>query len=291
MGNALPKLETPTREGLRNFIRAMYEWSRSNTRVTPETRSYVDGPQLSQMGRSGASLEFCVLKRGLHVHEEAVHAQLLGPAVCPRIPLIGTDLYVMEYLSPVPMTPELPLAAEAILANCVWDRSPIDCTPYWWQRLFETTGIGAPDWTWKDVEQCLTHGDPTFANMMSRPIEGVNRGQMLLCDPVPPGRRVPQIREVDQAKILQSMLGWEAMIGGRCIPSAGGFTWDEPDFLQDGLGEAHAQRLMFWTGISMLRCQQHLRVPEQPAGELDTEYMTYMWCDHIKGEMLRAAGI
>lgn len=58
---------------------------------------------------------------------------------------------------------------------------------------------------WYDLECCLTHGDPTFDNVMFRE----ETGRLVLIDPVPATPAVPDIRVVDLGKIMQSALGWE----------------------------------------------------------------------------------
>lgn len=208
---------------------------------------------------------------------------LLGPEVCPRVLFLGTDFYAMEHLRPMSLSPELPLAMEYMLSELVWSRDPIDVRGDWPTQLHETTGISAPYWTFEG-EHCLTHGDPTLANLMARD-KGGEMQHLVLCDPVPPGRRVPQIREIDQAKIVQSMMGWEAMIGGLTLRNYTPILderWQEPDFLVHA-NELSARRLMFWIGISMIRCQQHL--------DTAVDGQAFEWCEHIKRETLRAAGV
>jgi hypothetical protein len=60
---------------------------------------------------------------------------------------------------------------------------------------------------WDDLPTCLTHGDPTFDNVMFREATG----EVVLIDPIPAAAAVPDIRAVDLGKILQSLLGWEAV--------------------------------------------------------------------------------
>lgn len=89
------------------------------------------------------------------------------------------------------------------------------------------------------LEACLTHGDPTFDNVMVREATG----ELVLVDPIPATPAVPDLRSVDTGKILQSIVGWERVRYGR----------DQA----------------FVTGISALR----MRIP------LDVEWeATVMWC-------------
>lgn len=63
---------------------------------------------------------------------------------------------------------------------------------------------------WSRLTACLTHGDPTFDNVMFRP----DTGDLVLVDPLPTlitGPAVPDLRCVDYGKILQSCLGWEGV--------------------------------------------------------------------------------
>jgi hypothetical protein len=57
-----------------------------------------------------------------------------------------------------------------------------------------------------DLTMCLTHGDPTFANLMRR-----DDGQMVIIDPLLPSMALPSIAALDLAKIMQSLLGFEAI--------------------------------------------------------------------------------
>lgn len=59
--------------------------------------------------------------------------------------------------------------------------------------------------TWDELEACLTHGDPTFDNVMVRE----DTGELVLIDPLPATAAVPDLRAVDIGKILQSALGYE----------------------------------------------------------------------------------
>lgn len=51
----------------------------------------------------------------------------------------------------------------------------------------------------------LIHGDPTWSNIMQRG-EG---GPWVLIDPIPPKPWVPPVQEVDESKVMQSLLGWD----------------------------------------------------------------------------------
>lgn len=58
---------------------------------------------------------------------------------------------------------------------------------------------------WSTLRRCLTHGDPTFDNVMFRE----STGELVLVDPLPGTPAIPDLRAVDTGKILQSIIGWE----------------------------------------------------------------------------------
>jgi hypothetical protein len=58
---------------------------------------------------------------------------------------------------------------------------------------------------WDQTRRCLTHGDPTFDNVMFRE----DSGSLVLVDPLPATNAVPDLQAVDTGKILQSAIGWE----------------------------------------------------------------------------------
>lgn len=60
---------------------------------------------------------------------------------------------------------------------------------------------------WDDLKTCLTHGDPTFENVMFR--SHLYDSGLVLIDPIPATPAIPDLQVVDTGKILQSLLGWE----------------------------------------------------------------------------------
>lgn len=64
----------------------------------------------------------------------------------------------------------------------------------------------------------ITHGDPTFSNVMLRPVTG-GLFDVVLCDPIPARPELPQLRSFDAGKVLQSVYGYEAVR----------FNWRVPD--------------------------------------------------------------
>lgn len=62
---------------------------------------------------------------------------------------------------------------------------------------------------WDELHRCLTHGDPTFCNVMTV------RGTHVLCDPLPSTQtHLPDIRAMDLGKVLQSCFGFETIVYG-----------------------------------------------------------------------------
>lgn len=56
---------------------------------------------------------------------------------------------------------------------------------------------------WSELPACLTHGDPTFDNVMFR------EDTLVIIDPIPATPAVPDLRCVDYGKILTSCMGFE----------------------------------------------------------------------------------
>lgn len=72
-----------------------------------------------------------------------------------------------------------------------------------WTQLYKIRGAV----NWSRLPTCLTHGDPTYDNVMLR----VDTGELVLVDPLPATLAIPDLRSVDIGKMLQSVLGWEAV--------------------------------------------------------------------------------
>lgn len=88
------------------------------------------------------------------------------------------------------------------------------------------------------IEPGLTHGDPTYENLLMR------GDAVVLADPIPATPAVPDLVEVDKGKLLQSALGWEEAVRG--IPRA---PWDPEDVL--ALGERGV--IVGWCLVHLLR--------------------------------------
>jgi hypothetical protein len=133
--------------------------------------------------------------------------------------------YEMEMLTP----PKHPIRAESvvtILERAVWNR------PAWttWDLgkaldYFAGLECGEELWTWllelgfgslrvrgttpPAFQECDTHGDPTFENVLAR------GDQLVLVDPIPADGRMPSVRALDLGKIGQSLIGYEGVKAGK----------------------------------------------------------------------------
>lgn len=180
-------------------------------------------------GSSGATITFdtdFVTKRDPDNPRVVEQGQWLldnsSPAV-PRVYTVYATAYKMERLVDPPVTllnhaAVLDAMVER-LATHVWSQpavAPINHDmlfnkvehlvntygyEYIWQRLY----IMRSRVNWHRLTKCLTHGDPTFDNVMIREFTG----ELVLADPIPATLIIPDLLGVDVGKILQSALGWE----------------------------------------------------------------------------------
>lgn len=102
---------------------------------------------------------------------------------------------------------------------------------------------------WGDLRPCLTHGDPTFDNVMFRDTD--YGGDLVVADPIPATTAVPDLLSVDIGKMLQSALGWEEIrYGSRAFKFRAG-TLDVLGMLGDDKNERRAAA--FWGAVHILR--------------------------------------
>lgn len=97
---------------------------------------------------------------------------------------------------------------------------------------------------------CLTHGDPTLDNVMTR------MGFYVIADPIPATPAVPDLWAVDLGKILQSLVGFEQVRYGRSphIPLE-----VRPTHLLDTLHEPADQvRAVYWCVVHILRAMPYV---------------------------------
>ena len=99
---------------------------------------------------------------------------------------------------------------------------------------------------WSRFQTCLTHGDPTFSNVMLRGTE------LVLIDPIPARAQIPPFRAVDIAKICQSLLGYEVVRFGWPLQversAAGAFM-----AAMVGGDDAELEAVRFFTVLHFLR--------------------------------------
>ncbi|MGB2791296.1 MAG: hypothetical protein WBC29_01965 [Candidatus Moraniibacteriota bacterium] len=97
---------------------------------------------------------------------------------------------------------------------------------------------------------CLTHGDPTLDNVMAR-----RDGSLVLIDPIPATRAVPDLRCVDLGKILQSCVGFEkARYGKMEWASSPGTLW-----LSEIAGDNEARAAKYWCAVHLLRAIPYMK--------------------------------
>ena len=160
------------------------------------------------------------------VLEQGMWLQMRSTPLLPEVYTTGEifddDEYVMELLSPLPR----PLVDTAVLGQRIimalkpniWVLPPentLNVDAHLWkvEGLMRSANIGrdvvnkmlsafdAVDWSSQRVG--LTHGDPTFDNVMLR------GSDIVLIDPIPSTPAVPDLRVVDAGKVLQSAYGFE----------------------------------------------------------------------------------
>lgn len=147
----------------------------------------------------------------------------------PQVHSVGSAGYEMELLEPYTWTDDLPLGARYAAywwaLREIWSR-PQEChlnlnelstkitflvnKHYGGQsatRLQRELLWRAKRLRWGKLLIGLTHGDPTRENVMLRP----ETGELVLIDPVPATPAVPSVLAVDFGKMLQSIVGWEAI--------------------------------------------------------------------------------
>ena len=172
------------------------------------------------------------------------------------------DGYVQEALEPAPRTPDLLLRIEHLLETKVWNRPALpSSSEIDWKDCLKEYGVIVPDYA-IPTEFCLVHGDPTASNTL------VRGDDLILCDPRPPRNYIPQCRETDMSRILQSLLNWEVVAyGSEYVP----FDW--PKFMNYSYLYPKVQ---FWCGATAARIEHLERSRGNCRHILD-------WCLEIRG--------
>jgi len=211
-----------------------------------------------------------VIKQGPKCAGQLEYLDRLAAVASDRVPEIlarWDDGFAMELLLPCPTDPEWASEAAYIAAASFWNHRPAVSvsTAEWRSCLRDTLEIEAPDWTWIGERPCAVHGDLTLCNTMLRQTE--HGRTMVFGDPVYP-ERVPQIAVVDQARIVQSMMGWEIMTGYQTEH----VVWHEPSFLY--VGNNTIPRIAFWVFVMMSRIAASPNALEER-----------VWASHIRDQL------
>lgn len=225
------------------------------------------------MGSSGDRIDLVVLKRAGGpdrselVRDQGLYCRILGEPLMPVVHAVLDDGYIMEVLEEPDISAFTPQQILEGLEQFVWSRRAVymHLEPHlsdWRSKLAEFLGARhIPMWV-VDEEECLIHGDPTIANLMAR-----ERG-LVLIDPLPPRGKIPSMRSVDRACVLQSLMGWELIIGGEFRT-----RYVFPDALAK-LDELELRRAMFWLHVKAERILPYVR------DEASVE-----WCQRVSGRM------
>lgn len=218
------------------------------------------------MGRSGAK----VLVFPKHVVKTGGFADLtkqgrlmahLGEEVCPIVYGISKDGIIMERLTEWVPTPSLMAKhleqSHRLLRQHVWSRPPAHVWPDWKEAVQERiagtwlSGSGLLNELYPDINECeyaLTHGDPTLANTLLN-----SDGELRLIDPIPARIDIPSLKEVDQAKLIQSAYGWEHTLSP-AWPAARG---ELSALVLHGMSKLHICRVSFWAAYHCWRIASH----------------------------------
>jgi hypothetical protein len=197
-------------------------------------------------GNSGCDVRAAVIKRGPECLQEGAYCKLLGPKVTPVIYGLLDNGYVMEFLDHAVRGPTLIREMEALLSKHVWSRPSLDydVTGQDWKDYHRSLGLEIPDWVIPS-EFCMTHGDPTVSNTF-------NRGwDLLIGDPRPPRFYVPQCKESDMGRLVQSYMGWECVAYDEDQPN-----YQLPDFWFD---RTTRNRALFWCAAATFRIEDKER--------------------------------
>lgn len=195
-------------------------------------------------GNSGNLLYEAVVKVGPGCQQEGAFCQHLGPVVAPVVHYMIPNGYVMERLKPAVIRRRTLIDIETALADYIWCRPALPSTndTSWREVLAERYAIDVPDWVGRS-EPCLVHGDPTLSNALYRE----NYTSLIMGDPRPPRDYMPQTRETDMGRILQSYMGWEVAAYGY-----NEMAYSAPFFVTDATLYREA---LFWCGAAASRIQ------------------------------------
>lgn len=214
-------------------------------------------------GNSGSDIRAAVIKRGPECLQEGAYCQVLGPKVTPIIYGLLDDGYCMEFLEPAVRNSSLLLRMEELLYDNVWSRPSFnyEVTGQDWKDYHRKFGLEIPDRI-DPTEFCMTHGDPTVSNTLERGFD------LIICDPRPPRFYVPQCRESDMGRILQSYFGWEQI-----AYDEDHIDYQLPRFWH--IKELRAKAL-FWCSAATCRIQS------QEQNRPNSRYRIIEWCKNTR---------
>lgn len=159
---------------------------------------------------------------GKRVHTQAHYCRRFDPAAFPVIHQIFPRGCVMERLEDYTYGTRYVADVTRLLREFVWTH-PSNSEPDWHAHLtyimnrVETAAPGyaprvadffyAAKMEKRNLRRCQVHGDPTYDNMMQRGRDAI------LIDPLPPYAHgeMPELAAVDIGKIMQSLIGYEAV--------------------------------------------------------------------------------
>lgn len=223
------------------------------------------------LGHSGAKITFfphnLVGKRGgsMNLMEQARLCERLN-GVAPRIYSISVDSYIMERLNDLNPQDgsyfELVDRIRKLLEEHVWNMPVPEVDLKWQIKACHWLHSNAP-WIPTSLfsslhngplQYSMTHGDPTFANVMIRPATG----SLVLIDPAPPRPGIPWLRYVDVGKLLQSAAGWEHVLEP---------VWPKPpieliDFILSKEPSDEHGLCLFWAAFHCARVAARTTIPE-----------------------------
>jgi hypothetical protein len=205
-----------------------------------------------ETGNSGNNLYEAVVKIGTECAQEGAYCQYLGMNIAPVVFGLLPNGYVMERLKPAPRRKNLLIEIYNLLEAEVWSRPALPSSvEYDWRDHLGAFGIEIPEYA-ISKEMCLVHGDPTASNAMLR------GDKLIIGDPRPPRAYMPQFRETDIGRILQSKLGWEVVAYG-AMPV---------DFFEPEMDRLTRTRAIFWCGAAATRILHLERSRENPRQDI-----------------------
>lgn len=211
-------------------------------------------------GNSGSQLFHAVVKTGPECLQEGAYCQMLGRKIAPIVYGLLPDGYVMEKLGKASKTADLLQKINIALTYHVWTRPSVnyDVTGQDYRDYHKKLGIEIPTWA-IPTEFCMTHGDPTVSNAMTR------GSHLVMCDPRPPRFYVPQCQEADMGRIIQSYFGWETIAYGEPF-----VDYELPSFMKY---DRFRNKAAFWCAAAVMRIKNLELSKKRP------QFHIINWCN------------